>query len=89
MSSLHFVCSQQHPGGVIEQHTYTGVTELVAQAILVTVVHPLADPEHRQRGRVLCLIWEGGIGTTSQISTTPPTMKLQLETFNTHTYTMK
>ena len=35
------VSPEQEPGGVIEQHPHAGVAQLVAQPILVTVVHPL------------------------------------------------
>ena len=50
------VSPKDEPRGVIEEHTHQRVKQLVAQAILVTVVHPLADPEHGGGGGVLGVI---------------------------------
>ena len=50
------ISSQEQSCRVIEQHSDAGITQLVAETILVTVVHPLAHPEDGHGGRVLCII---------------------------------
>lgn len=40
----HFV--EDHLGVVVEEHAHRVVTQRVADAVLVRVVHPLGDPEH-------------------------------------------
>ena len=52
------ISPKQQSCRVIEQHSDTGITQLVAKTILVTVVHPLAHPEDGHGGRVLRIICE-------------------------------
>ena len=52
------ISPKQQPCRVIEQYSDTGITQLVAKTVLVTVVHPLAHPEDRHGGRVLRIICE-------------------------------
>ena len=47
---------ENEPCGVIEEDTNTVVAQLVAQTILVRVVHPFAHPVNGYAGRVLRLI---------------------------------
>lgn len=57
MSTVPFIRPKEHSGRVIEKYTHTGVTELIAQSILVTVINPLADPKHRHGRWVLSFIY--------------------------------
>lgn len=43
-------------GGVVEHDADALIAELVAEAVLVAVVHPLADPHQRLRRRVAQLV---------------------------------
>ena len=45
--NVGIVAQEQQFGQVIEHHTYTFITKSVAKAVLVTVIHPLGDPNHR------------------------------------------
>ena len=45
--NVGIVAQKQQFGQVIEHHTYTFITKSVAKAVLVTVIHPLGDPNHR------------------------------------------
>ena len=47
---------QQELGGIVEEDAKAAVAELVAQAVFVGVVHPLADPQDRGSGRILSII---------------------------------
>ena len=51
------VGGQQHAGGVVEENAHTVVAELIAEAVLVRVVHPLADPVDGYACRVFSIIW--------------------------------
>lgn len=58
------MCSQsigQHDelGGVVEHDADALVAQLVPEAVLVAVVHPLAHPHQRLRGRVAHLVRQG------------------------------
>lgn len=58
---------ENEPCGVIEEDTNTVVTQLVAQTILVRVVHPLAHPVNGNARRVLCLICMHTIQVKSKV----------------------
>ena len=48
--------AQNQARRVIEQNAHTLVTQLIAEAVLVRVVDPLADPQHGHTGRILGVV---------------------------------
>ena len=50
------VGGEQETRGVVEEHAHAVVAQLVAQAVLVRVVHPLAHPVDRDERRILSLV---------------------------------
>ena len=50
------VAHQDEAGGVVEEHADAVVAQLVAEAVLVRVVDPLADPVDGHGGRVLKVV---------------------------------
>ena len=52
------ISEQKQLGEVVEDHADTVVVEAVAEAVLVAVVHPLADPDQGLGPRVLRLVLE-------------------------------
>lgn len=53
---LHSVREYDGFCGIVEHHTHSFITQLIPEAILVAVVDPLADPEHRVGCRIAVLI---------------------------------
>lgn len=54
--NLRSVGLKDEPGGIIEKDADAVVTQVIAEAILVWIVDPLADPQHGWCCGVLCLI---------------------------------
>ena len=52
------VSEEKQLGEVVEDHTNTVVVEAVSEAVLVAVVHPLADPDQGLGPRILGLVLE-------------------------------
>lgn len=53
---LHLIRQQNKFCGIIEHNTNAFITQLIAETIFITVIHPFGDPEQGLSGRICIFI---------------------------------